>query len=611
MVSQTLLPMPTGMENIYQAQQHFNFSRGEVVNLDIKTAIEGVVIKWAQICTDVLKESSLIAFAEGQHPTPFREVEFWNARLKNLENIYDQLRDPRVKKMIIYLESTNSTYLTSFKNIFKDIVAAIVEARNICLYLKPMAKHFSRFEDNDFLDNEEHIRPLVHCVGMLWAQSKYYCDSSKIVTLLQMIGNLLIEATTKQLDPSSVFQGEADDVYKKFDKAVQILDLFKSSFEIVRANLPSYFEPEEEVKGWNFHPRSVFQRLMDFIDRLKLVRGVLETNLEFVKLEKVEIGGLRGRGLSMKCNEVFEEFNTLYNVFRNIQYDVLDPEDKNIEADNEVFTNKCLDLDRRLAAIFSQAFDDCYNLTSTFKLINVIGKLIERRLISDEVTCKYPVILDMFNKELDTVKLLFDHSNGDLAPIDAYYAPISGQIQWLHKLKDRIKRPGDEFLLVQHPIVQTPEAKYMLEKLNQMLELIAKREGTLFDNWCTQTPIKISEHLSKNVIVRTPDQLLKHNFHDELLAIMRELRYLTMLKPNEIPESIEELYLRNDELYDSLNSAKRIVEYYNNLKTRTLKQELSLIQSEIVQIDENLNKLIDEFIWEDKSKLLFINKINC
>lgn len=603
MSSQTLLPMPSGMELIYQAQQQFNCSKGEEIDLDIKSSIEGIVIKWSSICSDVLKETSEIAFAEGQHPTPFREVEFWNARLTNLENIYDQLRDPRVKKMMLYLECTNSTYLHSFKTLFKNIVAAVVEARNICLYMKPMKKHFARFEDNDLLDNEEYIGPLVHCCGLLWANSRYYCNSTKIVTLFRMIGNLLIEAATKQLDPSSIFQGEADDVFKKFEKAIHILKLFKSSFEIVRSNIHTYFENEEDVRPWTFHPRSVFQRLMDFIDRLTLVRNILETELEFTKLEKVEIGGLRGRGLSTKCNEVFEEFNVIYNVFRNIQYEVLDPGDKNIENDYEAFTKKCLELDRRLAAIFSQAFDDCYNLESIFKLINVIGKLIERQLIRDEVTVKYPVIIELFHKELDTVKVLFDEFTQENAPLDSYCAPISGYLMWLYKLKERIGKPGKDFQLLEHPISKSEEALYVFKKREQMLNLIEDMENRVFNNWLTEIPMIINTHIVKTVFVRLPDKLLKLNFHPELEAILREISYLKKMG-YEMTAEINQFYERNEELLDQRMAAKRIIEYYNHLRTYTLKEEFDLIQGEMDAIDELLNKLISDLDWMENSTLL-------
>lgn len=180
--------MPAGVDKIYTTNLKFEESEGEEVDLKLKAAIESAVIKWSSICADVIKQSSRVAFAGGAHPTPNKEITFWNDRLKNLECIYDQLRDPRVKKMILYLESTDSTYLNCFKNTFKGIVACVIEARDICLYLKPMISHFAKYDENEFLDNEPFIKSLVHCVGLVWANSRYYCTSSKIVTLLREIG---------------------------------------------------------------------------------------------------------------------------------------------------------------------------------------------------------------------------------------------------------------------------------------------------------------------------------------------------------------------------------------------------------------------------------------
>lgn len=180
--------MPIGIDRIFQSSLEMSESEGGQIDVKLKSSIEATVVKWSSICTEVMKQSSRIAFAGGANPTPMREVEYWTARLKNLECIYDQLRDPRVKRMILFLESTESTYLPCFKTTFKGIVAAIIEARDINLYLKPLISHFIRFEESDFLDNQPYVRALLHVIGLLWANSRYYCTSSKIVTLLREIG---------------------------------------------------------------------------------------------------------------------------------------------------------------------------------------------------------------------------------------------------------------------------------------------------------------------------------------------------------------------------------------------------------------------------------------
>lgn len=87
-----------------------------------------------------------------------------------------------------------------------------------------------------------------------------------------------------------------------------------------------------------------------------------------MKLEKIEIGGLKGRLLSSRVVAVFAEFSEHLALFGSKTYDALDPEDPAFEIDYEDFQRKIRDLDRRLAFVLSQAFDDCCNLESVFKV---------------------------------------------------------------------------------------------------------------------------------------------------------------------------------------------------------------------------------------------------
>lgn len=51
----------------------------------------------------------------------------------------------------------------------------------------------------------------------------------------------------------------------------------------------------------------------------------METALEFMKLEKVELGGIKGKLLSQQVVQLHEEFQEQYGVFTNKTYDCLDP----------------------------------------------------------------------------------------------------------------------------------------------------------------------------------------------------------------------------------------------------------------------------------------------
>lgn len=108
------------------------------------------------------------------------------------------------------------------------------------------------------------------------------------------------------------------------------------------------------------------------------------TVIEFLKLEKVEIGGLKGRSLSARITAVSAEFNTCLSQFSAKTYDVLDPDDNSFKEDFVKFQERILELDLKLAAILCQAFDDCHNLESVFKvgtLINCTEDILRASLI--------------------------------------------------------------------------------------------------------------------------------------------------------------------------------------------------------------------------------------
>lgn len=94
----------------------------------LKTNIEGVVIQWATQINNVLKEESSVAFKKTPFPLPTTDIEYWISRLKNLEGIYSQLRDPRVKKMATYLEMTDSVYLQCFRTMMTNLIAGTEES---------------------------------------------------------------------------------------------------------------------------------------------------------------------------------------------------------------------------------------------------------------------------------------------------------------------------------------------------------------------------------------------------------------------------------------------------------------------------------------------------
>ena len=61
-------------------------------------------------------------------------------------------------------------------------------------------------ELSEFPDVVPALRPLMHCICVVYSSSAYYNSPARIIVLLQETCNLLVEAASKYLDPNSLFQ---------------------------------------------------------------------------------------------------------------------------------------------------------------------------------------------------------------------------------------------------------------------------------------------------------------------------------------------------------------------------------------------------------------------
>jgi len=60
---------------------------------------------------------------------------------------------------------------------------------------------------------------------------------------------------------------------------------------------------------------------------VRCMQDMFQNAVEFLKLEKVEYAGIKGRMLSSQTVAIYEEFNEMYKAFQEVTYDPLDPQD--------------------------------------------------------------------------------------------------------------------------------------------------------------------------------------------------------------------------------------------------------------------------------------------
>ena len=72
---------------------------------------------------------------------------------------------------------------------------------------------------------------------------------------------------------------------------------------------------------------------------------------QFGKLERVEIGGTRGRSLTATVKNIMNDFNKQMEIFQRVEYDVLMAPAEAFDSDFRLFQTAVSKLERRLGAV--------------------------------------------------------------------------------------------------------------------------------------------------------------------------------------------------------------------------------------------------------------------
>lgn len=152
-------------------------------------------------------------------------------------------------------------------------------------------------------------------------------------------------------------------------------------------------------QDWTWQSAKIFQRLDNFIERLHELKELFNTGRDFMKLDKIVAGGLKGRQISYAIEKIVENYKNFYRDWTNIQYNPLDPEAENsiFGKDRESFKKKTDMLERMIASQFEKALVDSRDLL-------LGGTILLRPIIREHIDPFMTVVVDDFEKEIFYVK---------------------------------------------------------------------------------------------------------------------------------------------------------------------------------------------------------------
>ena len=499
---------------------------------------------------------------------------------------------------------------------YRNVSVALNEALDITAHLKPLVPHFKAIEKAEFQDLDIMFPPLLHSVCLVYSNSEHYNSPARIIILMQEVCNLLISLAKKHIDPSTVFQIEVEEALDKVNVSMSTLKEFRSCFRKYKAKLPSYFSNVLQVKKWSFQEHLIFQKYDTFIERLKIISEFFKTGNQFLKLEKVEIGGIRGKLLTECVRKVFNQFKDLYATFGLKTYDCSNPKEKKFLKDLNKFNSQVWRMDRKLAAVLTRAFDDSTSSDSIFKLFDIFGNLLQRGLIALEVSDKMPLLAVRLNEELDNAKLVFENqqnlirqeqklSNEKNVPIS------SGQLKFSSQLRAKITRKVKAFKNINHPVCYTQNGNLVFQKYKALNGQLQQYEDKVYKQWLETAETNTKIGLEKPLLLRdSKSGILSVNFSKTAMCVLTEVQYLRKFFPTrKIPKSVTETFKRFQEFRNYINMLDMIVDLYNYLKTNTADVDRNLIEPDILLIDEKIALAETTINWNSEDILNCIHSI--
>ncbi|KAJ3128700.1 hypothetical protein HK098_003691 [Nowakowskiella sp. JEL0407] len=585
----TLLPLPHGAKLL----------EGDKSALH---TLESAVIDWTHQIKEVIKSNSAAPLEEGLNPGPLVEIEFWAAKAANLQSIYQQLTDDKIQKIAKVLQSSKSTYYPAFRMIFDEVVHALDEASNINTFLKPLRPYVERLsQTSDFVELYQIYPGMMRSIVLISTHSKFYNTPNRLTVVLREIGNDIIEQARSFIQPSEIFSSEPEEAAERIRLVLKVCEAFKSSYYECKA------KTSQSARPWNFDSKLVFGRLDTFLVRVQQILELFETIIEFNRLEKVEMGGTKGKILSSQVAQIFTEFTAALSSMAKIKYDILNIALPDFEIDLAKFHTKIRDLDRRIGTIICQAFDDCSGLNNCFRLLESFTGFLGRPMIQKDFEKKYLSLLEMHSQDLDDVNSIFVKFK-ECPPIHYNMAPVTGAVAWTHELKERINKTMEKIKTLNHPVLESEEANIVQAKHAALLAALDAYEKQEYDRWAQNIIDETEANLNKPLLKRV-DGLLYVNFDPKVVALIREMRYFEALQVS-APQNAQNIYSKADVFRNFIFSLEHISNTYNGIRTGVLDVEKPLIEKKIEMIDAQIEKALAELSWNAAGIEEYITEIS-
>ena len=590
--------------------------------------LEGCVSVWTRQIKFVLNMDPEATLKSGAHPTPDEDLAFWRNKAAQLDAVFEQLQSERLRRVLQYLDTNASTFCEPFAKLCKDVFAARGEAKDNAKFLATVETYVRSINDNsDFAELPALFRPLLHTLLLIWKHSKFYNTPARLVVFIRQVTNSILAASQRFLVGKTVTETLMDENAASMVPKIQTLLRVAGEFKRVYFHYKATAAAECPANPWRISNIALFSRLDAFLERCHDVLEVATAVITFRQLEKVVIGGIKGKVLTETTDGVYAEFKAALFVLDQVPYDILDCDAGAFAGDLATFRAKVAVLDRRLATTLVSAFEDASNLYGRFKLLETYHVLLERPLIADELERLHLSAVREFGADLRAVQEIF-LSERSAPPIPKNQPPIAGSLIWSRALRDRVSDPMSRIKTLSREILSRDESREVIQLYSSFITASEQYDAEQLALWGSDLERSSDEKLRLFLLrVKAPGPgeealpaagaavgggageegeegsgaravaMLETNFDPSLVRMLREVKYFLLLGL-EVPPSALQIYMKAETYRRWTGSLDVIVGMHNTVLAEMLPVEVPLLMTHLSKMNSVMVRGVGELNWK-------------
>ncbi|KAJ8349888.1 hypothetical protein SKAU_G00250180 [Synaphobranchus kaupii] len=178
----------------------------------------------------------------------------------------------------------------------------------------------------------------------------------------------------------------------------------------------------------------------------------------------------------------------------------------------------------------------------------------------------------------------------------------AGSLMWAQELRARILTSRSSLNHLLHIPLGSSEVIQVLKQCEGLLEALDQHDEVVYSSWTLGLEQRCHTHLQEPLLTIHQDTgLFQLNFNPTLTSVLREVKYLDMLKHQNIPRAALDLYSRKETLYMYTRTLSLITQWCNRLQSSMLDVELRLVEKDMERVRLQLRPALESLTWAQDS----------